>query len=68
MREMKQVGVSVPKVDVLEKVLGEARYGADLSVQEPLHLKVIRSTKPHAKIVNIYDFGVLSGSWSKNAC
>jgi len=50
---MEQVGVGVPKVDALEKVLGEARYGADLPVQEPLHLKVVRSTKPHAKILNV---------------
>lgn len=50
---MKQVGVGVPKVDVLEKVLGEAKYGADLSAEEPLHLKVVRSSKHHAKILNI---------------
>ena len=48
---MKQVGIEIPKVDVLEKALGEAKYGADLPYQEPLHLKVIRSPKPHAKIV-----------------
>jgi CO/xanthine dehydrogenase Mo-binding subunit len=47
------VGIGVPKADVLRKVLGEARYGADLPVEEPLHLKVVRSTRPHAKIVNV---------------
>lgn len=50
---MKQVGVEIPKVDALEKVLGEARYGADLSIKAPLHLKVVRSSKPHAKILKI---------------
>jgi CO/xanthine dehydrogenase Mo-binding subunit len=50
---MKQVGIEIPKVDVLEKALGEAKYGADLPSKEPLHLKVIRSPKPHAKIVSI---------------
>lgn len=50
---MKQVGVGVPKVDALEKVLGKAKYGADLSAEEPLHLKVVRSSKHHAKILNI---------------
>jgi len=50
---MRQVGIEIPKVDVLEKALGEAKYGADLPHQEPLHLKVIRSSKPHAKIVKI---------------
>ena len=33
---MKQVGVEIPKVDALEKVLGETRYGADLSIKDPL--------------------------------
>jgi CO/xanthine dehydrogenase Mo-binding subunit len=50
---MKQVGIEIPKVDALEKVLGQARYGADLSVDSPLHLKVIRSLRPHAKIASI---------------
>jgi CO/xanthine dehydrogenase Mo-binding subunit len=50
---MKQVGVEIPKVDALEKVLGETRYGADLSIKDPLHLKVVRSSKPHAKVLKI---------------
>jgi nicotinate dehydrogenase large molybdopterin subunit len=50
---MKQVGIEIPKVDVLEKALGEATYGADLPFQEALDLKVIRSPKPHARIVKI---------------
>ena len=37
---MKQVGMEIPKVDVLEKALGEAKFGADLASEEPLHLKV----------------------------
>jgi len=51
---MKKVGIEIPKVDALEKVLGEAKYGADLLTQKPsLYLKVVRSPKPHAKIVRI---------------
>jgi len=50
---MRQVGIEIPKVDALEKVLGEAKYGADLFSIEPLYLKVVRSIKPHAKIVSI---------------
>jgi CO/xanthine dehydrogenase Mo-binding subunit len=50
---MKQVGVEIPKVDVLEKALGEARYGADLPSGNPLYLKAVRSPKPHAKVVRI---------------
>jgi nicotinate dehydrogenase large molybdopterin subunit len=50
---MRQVGIEIPKVDVLEKTLGEARYGADLPISDPLYLKVVRSLKPHAKILRI---------------
>ena len=50
---MKQVGIEIPKVDVLEKALGEAKYGADLPSREPLCLNVVRSQKPHAKILRI---------------
>jgi CO/xanthine dehydrogenase Mo-binding subunit len=50
---MKQVGIEIPKVDVLEKALGEARYGADLPSSKPLHLKVVRSPKAHARVVKV---------------
>ena len=50
---MKQVGIEIPKVDVLEKALGEAKYGADLLSREPLYLRVVRSPEPHAKILRI---------------
>jgi len=50
---VKQVGVSIPKVDAPEKVLGAAQYGADLSSEGALSLKVVRSTRPHARIVNL---------------
>jgi CO/xanthine dehydrogenase Mo-binding subunit len=56
---MRQVGVEIRKVDVLEKALGEAKYGADLPSREPLYLKVVRSPKPHAKIVKIEMEGAL---------
>ncbi len=50
---MRQVGIEIPKVGVLDKTLGEAKYGADLPISDPLYLKVIRSPKPHAKILRI---------------
>jgi CO/xanthine dehydrogenase Mo-binding subunit len=50
---MKQIGIETPRVDVLEKVLGSVRFGADRSVEDPFHLKVVRSTRPHARIVEI---------------
>ena len=50
---MKQVGIEVPKVDALGKALGTARYGADLPIRNPLYLRVVRSPRPHARIVRI---------------
>jgi nicotinate dehydrogenase large molybdopterin subunit len=50
---MKQVGIDVPKVDVLEKVLGSAQYGADRAIENPFYLKVVRSEKTHAGIAGI---------------
>ena len=56
---MKHVGIDVPKVDALDKVLGNAKYGADLPPEEAVCLKVVRSVKPHAKIVRIEMDGAL---------
>lgn len=50
---MRQIGRDVSRVDSLSKVLGEARYGADIPLKEALNLKVVRSTRPHAKILSI---------------
>ncbi len=50
---MSPIGMKIPKVDALEKVLGEARYGADLSLDDFLYLKVVRSVRPHAQIIGI---------------
>ncbi len=50
---MRQIGVSIPRVDALEKVLGAARYGADVSSEGALSLKVVRGTRPHARIVSL---------------
>jgi len=50
---IKQIGIDIPKVDARNKVRGTAPYGADLSINSPLHLKVVRSTKHHAKVIKI---------------
>ncbi len=50
---MKKIGVNVLKLDALEKVLGASRYGGDYSIPSPLYLRVVRSHKPHAKIVKV---------------
>jgi len=49
----KVVGESVRRVDALDKVLGRARFPADLYVEGMLHAKVLWSERPHARIVGI---------------
>ncbi|MBI5479004.1 MAG: xanthine dehydrogenase family protein molybdopterin-binding subunit [Deltaproteobacteria bacterium] len=51
--EQRCIGTSVPRVDALEKVTGEARYVADLSFPGMLHAKLLRSPHAHARIVRI---------------
>jgi len=47
------IGRSVPRVDARDKLTGSANYAADLSFDGMLHLKVLRSDRPHAKILGI---------------
>ncbi len=47
------LGQSLPKVDGLERVTGQAVYGADVSLPGMLHGKILRSPHPHARIKRI---------------
>lgn len=47
------VGSSVHQPDVWDKALGRTLYGADVTPQHCAHLRVVRSTKPHARIISI---------------
>jgi CO/xanthine dehydrogenase Mo-binding subunit len=49
----KYIGQSVPRVDGVEKVTGQAKFLGDLVVPGMLHGKIIRSSYPHAKIISI---------------
>src|SRR4030066_16116 len=51
--ELSVVGKGVPKVDGLLKATGKAVYSADFFLPGMLYGKVLRSTVPHAKILNI---------------
>jgi CO/xanthine dehydrogenase Mo-binding subunit len=53
MSELRVIGKPVTRVDVVEKVTGEAVYGYDLVLPEMLYGKVLFSTKAHAKIKRI---------------
>lgn len=45
------VGASIPRLDAVEKVTGKARFGADVSRPDQLWGAVVRSTRPHAKLL-----------------
>src|SRR4030095_17025594 len=52
-RDVKGVGVSIPRPDGPEKVTGRVQYVADIQAKGPLHAKLLRSPHAHAKIVSI---------------
>jgi 4-hydroxybenzoyl-CoA reductase subunit alpha len=47
------IGKSVPKVDVIPKVTGAAKYAGDIVLPRTLCGKILRSPHPHARILNI---------------
>ncbi|MFB3895141.1 MAG: molybdopterin-dependent oxidoreductase [bacterium] len=57
------IGQSIPRVDILEKVIGKTKYTADLTVRDlqqvgmksdrMLHAKIARSIHSHARLLNI---------------
>jgi len=47
------IGQSIPKIGVEERLRGGAIFSADLDFNDALVLKVLRSTRAHARIVNI---------------
>ena len=53
--ETSPLGKSILRIDALDKVLGRAKFTADLCSQFPglLHVKVLRSPYAHARIVSL---------------
>jgi 4-hydroxybenzoyl-CoA reductase subunit alpha len=47
------VGKPLRRVDALGKVTGETRFADDLAMPGMLHMKLVRSTVPHARILGI---------------
>jgi CO/xanthine dehydrogenase Mo-binding subunit len=52
-RDVKGVGVSIPRPDGPEKVTGRVQYVADIQAKGLLHAKLLRSPHAHAKIISI---------------
>ncbi|MGH7089189.1 MAG: xanthine dehydrogenase family protein molybdopterin-binding subunit, partial [Stellaceae bacterium] len=48
-----QVGRSVPRLEGRAKVTGRAEYVHNLTLPGMLHAKLLRSTRPHARILGI---------------
>ena len=49
-REVKGVGLAIPRADGAEKVTGRTEYVADLKPKGMLHAKLLRSPHAHARI------------------
>ncbi len=52
-RDVKGVGISIPRPDGPEKVTGRVQYVADIQPKGLLHAKLLRSPHAHAKILSI---------------
>ena len=50
---LKWVGTRPNRPDGVDKVTGRAKFGADLTLPNMLHGRVLRSPHPHARIVSI---------------
>ena len=50
---LKQVGKPLRRVDALGKAVGATVYAADFTMPNMLHAKVLRSCRPHARIVQL---------------
>ena len=52
-KTLKIIGKSIPRVDALQKVTGQAIYADDLVFPNMLYGKVLHASVPHAKILSI---------------
>ncbi|MBA3036095.1 MAG: molybdopterin-dependent oxidoreductase [Desulfobacterium sp.] len=53
MEKYSVIGKRLPRLDSVAKVTGDAKYAGDFFLPGMLHGKILRSTVPHAKILNI---------------
>ena len=53
MVDFKVLGQSLPRVDALDKVTGQATYASDVYLPGMLMCKVLASDRSHARIVSI---------------
>ena len=53
MPDSKVLGQNYPRVDAAEKVSGRSQYASDVYLPGMLMCKVLKSPKPHARILHI---------------
>ena len=51
--DFKTIGQSTPRVGALERVMGLAAFSADMELNQPLVLRVLRSRYAHARLIAI---------------
>src|SRR5207302_6899540 len=47
------LGHAVPRIEDLPLVTGRGRYAADIDFPHQLHMRIVRSTRAHARIVSV---------------
>jgi carbon-monoxide dehydrogenase large subunit/6-hydroxypseudooxynicotine dehydrogenase subunit gamma len=52
-RENRVLGHPVPRIEDLPLVTGQGRYAGDINFPHQLHMRMVRSSKAHARIVSI---------------
>ena len=53
MSELRVVGQRLPRLDGLAKARGEYIYGMDFNLEGQLYGRVVRSTEPHARLLDV---------------
>ncbi|MBU1056520.1 MAG: xanthine dehydrogenase family protein molybdopterin-binding subunit [Proteobacteria bacterium] len=53
MEQYSVINKRLPRLDSISKVTGDAKYAGDLTLPGMLYGKILRSTVPHARILNI---------------
>src|SRR5262245_37815411 len=51
--ERRVLGHAVPRIEDLPLVTGRGRYAADINFPHQLHMRIVRSSKAHARIVSV---------------
>jgi len=50
---MSEIGISHPRIDALDKVLGKADYAGDIELPDMLYMKILFAERPHAIVKSI---------------